>query len=190
MTPGDPARHGDRQPARHPAGRRRCRSPRSSPTALEKKVSRYRDELGKGAIEGVAAPEAANNAAAQTAFIPTLTLGIPGSATMALMLGAMVMHSIQPGPQVMTSNPELFWGLIAIDVDRQPDAGHPQPAAGRALGEAAEDPLSARSSRRSCCSAASASTALEQLVVRRLSRGRLRRRSATCFASSSASRRR
>ncbi|CAH1654144.1 tripartite tricarboxylate transporter permease [Chelatococcus asaccharovorans] len=80
--------------------------------SLEKKVSRFRGELGKGAIEGVAGPEAANNAAAQTAFIPTLTLGIPGSPTMALMLGAMVMHNIQPGPQVMTSNPALFWGLI------------------------------------------------------------------------------
>ncbi|MBS7701035.1 MULTISPECIES: tripartite tricarboxylate transporter permease [unclassified Chelatococcus] len=80
--------------------------------SLEKKVSRFRHELGKGAIEGVAGPESANNAAAQTAFIPTLTLGIPGSPTMALMLGAMVMHNIQPGPQVMTSNPDLFWGLI------------------------------------------------------------------------------
>jgi TctA family transporter len=81
--------------------------------SVEKKVSRFRHMMGKGAIEGVAGPEAANNAAAQTAFIPTLTLGIPGSATMALMLGAMTMHNIQPGPQVMTSNPQLFWGLIA-----------------------------------------------------------------------------
>lgn len=80
--------------------------------SVERKVSRHRDEMGKGAIEGVAAPEAANNAAAQTAFIPTLTLGIPGSATMALMLGAMIMHNIQPGPQVMVTNPDLFWGLI------------------------------------------------------------------------------
>lgn len=80
--------------------------------SLEKKVSRFRHMLGKGAIEGVAGPEAANNAAAQTAFIPTLTLGIPGSPTMALMLGAMIMHNIQPGPQVMASNPSLFWGLI------------------------------------------------------------------------------
>lgn len=81
--------------------------------SLEKKVSRFRHLMGKGAIEGVAGPESANNAAAQTAFIPTLTLGIPGSPTMALVLGAMIMHNIQPGPQVMTSNPELFWGLIA-----------------------------------------------------------------------------
>ena len=69
--------------------------------------------FGRGAIEGVAAPEAANNAAAQTHFIPTLTLGIPASAVMALMLGALTMQGIQPGPQVMTSKPELFWGLVA-----------------------------------------------------------------------------
>lgn len=80
--------------------------------ALERKVSKHRDQIGHGAIEGVAAPESANNAAAQTAFIPTLTLGIPGSATMAMMLGAMVMHDIQPGPRVMVAHPELFWGLI------------------------------------------------------------------------------
>jgi putative tricarboxylic transport membrane protein len=81
--------------------------------SLEKKVAKSSSEFGKGAIEGVASPEAANNAAAQTGFIPTLTLGIPGSASMALMLGAMTVHNIQPGPQVMTSNPTLFWGLIA-----------------------------------------------------------------------------
>lgn len=80
--------------------------------SIEKRVSRNRKMFGRGAIGGVAAPEAANNAAAQTAFAPTLTLGIPGNATMALMLGAMMMHNIQPGPQVMTSNPALFWGLI------------------------------------------------------------------------------
>jgi len=82
---------------------------------LEKKTKLQPGEVpfGEGNIRGVAAPESANNAAAQTAFIPTLTLGIPGSATMALMLGAMTIHNIQPGPQVMTSNPELFWGLIA-----------------------------------------------------------------------------
>ena len=80
---------------------------------LEKKIAKDPSRFGKGAIEGVAAPEAANNAAAQTAFIPTLTLGIPGSAVMALMLGAMTIQGIAPGPQVMTKNPELFWGLIA-----------------------------------------------------------------------------
>jgi putative tricarboxylic transport membrane protein len=80
--------------------------------SLEKKVSKNSAEFGKGAIEGVAAPESANNAAAQTSFIPLLTLGIPPNAVMALMVGAMTIHNIQPGPQVMTSNPTLFWGLI------------------------------------------------------------------------------
>jgi TctA family transporter len=80
--------------------------------SLEKKVSKNSAEFGKGAIEGVAAPESANNAAAQTSFIPLLTLGIPPNAVMALMVGAMTVHNIQPGPQVMTSNPTLFWGLI------------------------------------------------------------------------------
>ena len=81
--------------------------------SLEKKLSKNSAEFGKGAIEGVAAPESANNAAAQTSFIPLLTLGIPPNAVMALMVGAMTIHNIQPGPQVMTSNPTLFWGLIA-----------------------------------------------------------------------------
>jgi TctA family transporter len=80
---------------------------------LEKKVSKRPQEFGKGAVEGVAGPESANNAAAQTSFIPLLTLGIPPNAVMALMVGAMTIHNIQPGPQVMTSNPALFWGLIA-----------------------------------------------------------------------------
>ena len=81
--------------------------------SLEKKTSKYSEEFGKGAIEGVAGPESANNAASQTSFIPLLTLGIPPNAVMALMVGAMTIHNIQPGPQVMTSNPALFWGLIA-----------------------------------------------------------------------------
>lgn len=82
---------------------------------LEKKSKLQEGEVpfGQGNIRGVAGPESANNAAAQTAFIPMLTLGIPPNATMALMIGAMTVHNIQPGPQVMTSNPELFWGLIA-----------------------------------------------------------------------------
>jgi TctA family transporter len=80
---------------------------------LEKKLSRHSREFGHGAIEGVAGPEAANNAGAQTSFVPLLTLGIPSNVVMALMVGAMTIHNIQPGPQVMTSNPELFWGLIA-----------------------------------------------------------------------------
>ncbi|WIT10245.1 tripartite tricarboxylate transporter permease [Paucibacter sediminis] len=81
---------------------------------LEKKAVRNpRVPFGKGAIQGVAGPESANNAGAQTSFIPMLTLGIPPNAVMALMVGAMTIKGIQPGPQVMTSNPELFWGLIA-----------------------------------------------------------------------------
>ena len=81
--------------------------------AVEKRVADDPSEFGKGAIQGVAGPESANNAGAQSSFIPLLTLGIPENAVMALMVGAMTIHSIQPGPQVMTSNPALFWGLIA-----------------------------------------------------------------------------
>jgi putative tricarboxylic transport membrane protein len=81
--------------------------------ALEKKLANDPSRFGKGAIEGVAGPEAANNAGAQAAFIPLLTLGIPPNAVMALMLGAMTIHGIVPGPQVMTRNPDLFWGMIA-----------------------------------------------------------------------------
>jgi len=82
---------------------------------VEKKTKLRPGEVpfGKGNIRGVAAPESANNAGAQTSFIPLLTLGIPPNAVMALMVGAMTIHNIQPGPQVMTSNPQLFWGLIA-----------------------------------------------------------------------------
>jgi putative tricarboxylic transport membrane protein len=80
--------------------------------SLEKKISRNSAQFGKGAIEGVAAPESANNGAAQTSFIPLLTLGIPPNAVMALMVGAMMIHNIQPGPQVMNANPALFWGLV------------------------------------------------------------------------------
>ena len=80
---------------------------------IEKKISKHPEKFGTGAIQGVAGPESANNAASQTSFIPLLTLGIPGNAVMALMVGAMTIHNIQPGPQVMTANPELFWGLIA-----------------------------------------------------------------------------
>jgi TctA family transporter len=82
---------------------------------LEKKMPMKSGEVafGKGNIRGVAGPESANNAGAQTSFIPMLTLGIPPNAVMALMVGAMTIKGIQPGPQVMTSNPELFWGLIA-----------------------------------------------------------------------------
>jgi putative tricarboxylic transport membrane protein len=80
---------------------------------FEKKMARDPSRFGRGAIEGVAAPESANNAAAQTSFIPLLTLGIPPNAVMALMVGAMTIHGIVPGPQVMTKQPDLFWGMIA-----------------------------------------------------------------------------
>jgi TctA family transporter len=81
--------------------------------AVEKRLAKDPSRFGKGAIEGVVSPEAANNAASQTAFIPTLTLGIPGDAVMALMLGALIIQGIQPGPRLVTEHPELFWGLIA-----------------------------------------------------------------------------
>ncbi|PWC32594.1 tripartite tricarboxylate transporter permease [Azospirillum sp. TSO35-2] len=81
--------------------------------ALEKKMARDPASFGKGAIQGVAGPEAANNAGAQASFIPMLSLGIPSNAVMALMVGAMMIHGITPGPQIMTKQPELFWGMIA-----------------------------------------------------------------------------
>jgi TctA family transporter len=80
---------------------------------LERKVSKGRHLFGQGAIEGVAGPEAANNAAAQTSFIPLLTLGIPANAVMALMVGALIIQGIQPGPRMVEAQPDLFWGLIA-----------------------------------------------------------------------------
>jgi len=81
--------------------------------ALEKKSSKDPSRFGRGAVEGVAGPESANNAGAQTSFIPMLTLGIPGNAVMALMIGALMIHGIQPGPQIMAERPTLFWGMIA-----------------------------------------------------------------------------
>lgn len=81
--------------------------------ALEKRTARDPSRFGQGAIEGIAGPEASNNAAVQTAFIPTLSLGIPGTATMAILLAAMLMQGITPGPNLVSDHPELFWGLIA-----------------------------------------------------------------------------
>jgi len=80
---------------------------------LEQRLAKDPSIFGKGAIEGIVSPESANNAAVQTAFIPTLTLGIPGSATMAIMLGALMMNGVAPGPNLINSNPEIFWGLAA-----------------------------------------------------------------------------
>lgn len=81
--------------------------------AAEKRLAKDPSRFGKGAIEGIASPEASNNAAAQASFIPTLTLGIPGDAVMALMLGALMIHGITPGPMVVAQHPDLFWGLVA-----------------------------------------------------------------------------
>nr|CAD6630352.1 tripartite tricarboxylate transporter permease [arsenite-oxidising bacterium NT-25] len=81
--------------------------------AVEKRISKDPSRFGRGAIEGIVSPEAANNAGAQTAFIPTLSLGIPGSATMAVMLGTLIMNGIAPGPQLMVTHPEVVWGLAA-----------------------------------------------------------------------------
>jgi TctA family transporter len=81
--------------------------------SIEKKISRHPEQFGKGAIEGVAGPEAANNAGAQTSFIPMLTLGIPSNPVMALMIGALIIQGIVPGPNVVNEQPNLFWGIIA-----------------------------------------------------------------------------
>lgn len=81
--------------------------------ALEKRVAKDPSRFGKGAIEGIASPEAANNASVQTAFVPTLGLGIPGDAVMAVLVGALMIHGIQPGPLFIVQQPELFWGLVA-----------------------------------------------------------------------------
>lgn len=81
--------------------------------AIEKRVSKHPEAFGTGVVEGVAAPEAANNAAAQTAFIPTFALGIPGTTTMAIMLGAMMMHGLVPGPQFVRENFDMFWAVVA-----------------------------------------------------------------------------
>ncbi|HYF54811.1 MAG TPA: tripartite tricarboxylate transporter permease, partial [Salinarimonas sp.] len=80
--------------------------------SLEKKVSSRPQDFGHGAIEGVAGPESANNAGAQTSFIPMLTLGVPSNPVMALMIGALIVQGVQPGPSVMTEQPALFWGLV------------------------------------------------------------------------------
>ncbi|OFS61040.1 hypothetical protein HMPREF3069_05770, partial [Achromobacter xylosoxidans] len=81
--------------------------------AVEKKVAREPRRFGRGAIEGIAGPEAATSASTQTSFIPTMSLGIPGDPVMALMLGALIIHGIQPGPQMMVEHADMFWGLIA-----------------------------------------------------------------------------
>ena len=137
------ARHGPGLGPRRAAGRRRDARRRSRPTRSRRRSPRTRREFGKGAIQGVAGPESANNAGAQTSFIPLLTLGIPENAVMALMVGAMTIHNIQPGPQVMTSQPVAVLGADRVDVGRQPDARRAEPAADRHLDQAAAGALPA-----------------------------------------------
>ena len=114
----------------------------ASYTVEKKLVRNPRIPFGKGAIQGVAGPESANNAGAQTSFIPMLTLGIPPNAVMALMVGAMTIKGIQPGPQVMTTQPAALLGPDRLDVGRQRDARDPQPAADRHVDQAAHRALS------------------------------------------------
>ena len=109
---------------------------------VEKKLAKDPSRFGKGAIEGVAGPESANNADAQCKFIPMLTLGLPASGVMALMLGALTIQGIQPGPEVMTHAAGTVLGPDRQHVDRQRAAGRPQPADDRAVGEAPEGALS------------------------------------------------
>ena len=119
--------------------------------SIEKKVSKHRAEFGKGAIEGVAAPESANNAGAQTSFIPMLTLGIPSNPVMALMIGAMIIQGIQPGPRCDRAA-GAFLGRDRFDVDRQSDVVDSQSAVDRHVGACDHDPVSASISRAFWCS--------------------------------------
>ena len=113
VVEADPARHRDRRRLRHPAGHRPADQLVRLLRAGEASSPRDPHRFGNGAIEGVAGPEAANNAAALTHFIPMLTLGIPAGAAMALMLGALIIQGIAPGPLLMTEHPDLFWGVVA-----------------------------------------------------------------------------
>ena len=145
--------------------------------------------FGQGNIRGVAGPESANNAGAQTSFIPMLTLGIPPNAVMALMVGAMTIKGIQPGPQVMTSNPELFWGLIASMWVGNAMLIDPEPAADRHLDQAADGALPLPVPGDHGCSAASACT--RSTTTTSTSSWRpVSASSATSSSSSAASRRR
>ena len=109
----DAARHRSRRPRSASCPAAGTCWPRSPPTPSRSAISKQPEEFGHGAIEGVAGPESANNAAAQTSFIPLLTLGLPAHPVMALMVGAFIIQGITPGPNVITDEPALFWGLIA-----------------------------------------------------------------------------
>ena len=141
MVGADPARHGHRLGARHPARRRRHPRRLRLLHGGEARLAEPPQEFGHGAIAGVAGPESANNAGAQTSFIPMLTLGIPANPVMALMIGAMIIQGIVPGPNVAAEQPALFWGIIASMWIGNLHAGRAQPAADRAVGEAAESAL-------------------------------------------------
>ena len=149
----DPARHGDRLGC-WASCRAAARSWGPSPPIPSRRRSpSNRAEFGKGAIEGVAAPESANNAGAQTSFIPMLTLGIPSNPVMALMIGAMIIQGIQPGPVGDHGAAGAVLGNHRLDVDRQPVPGGPQPAADRPLGAADHGPVPPALSGRSWSSA-------------------------------------
>ena len=112
--------------------------------ALERRLhAGTRTSSGTGAIEGVAGPEAANNAAFAGVLVPLLTLGLPTSATAAVLLAAFQIYDLQPGPLLFQNNPDLVWALIASPLHRQRHAAGAQPAAGPHLGEAARDPAAA-----------------------------------------------
>ena len=158
--------------------------------ALEKKSSpSIPTQFGHGAVEGVAGPESANNAGAQTSFIPMLTLGIPGNAVMALMIGALTIHGIQPGPQIMTERPGHVLGHDRQHVDRQADAGDHQPAADRHVGAASQGAVSLSLSRDPAVLRHRRLHREQQLRPRCCSR-RSSASPATCSCGSTASRRR
>ena len=99
--------------------------------ALEKRISKHPEEFGKGAVAGVAGPESANNAASTGAFVPMLALGLPTGPVTAVLMAALLIHGVPPGPQLVTEHPRRVLGLHRLDVRRQPDAAGAQPAAGR-----------------------------------------------------------
>ncbi len=105
--------------------------------AIERKISKHPEEFGKGAVAGVAGPESANNAATSGAFVPMLALGVPGVPVAALLLAAMMVHGVTPGPLLIQQDPRLFWGFIASMYVGNVDPADPEPAAGRALREPA-----------------------------------------------------
>ena len=119
----------------------------------EKKFSKHPEKFGKGAIEGVAAPEAANNAAAEGAFVTLFTFGIPPNVVMALLLGALMIHGITPGPLMIPQHPEIFWGRHCEHVRRQCDAPGTESAVDRSVGSSPESPLQSSFPLDLCCSA-------------------------------------